>query len=194
MLQTDLATFDPNNTGLAGGLRGKEVLGALIAQAPHPDEPSPYFLNFGKVKGATASFVRACVIGFKDFARRQIPNLYPVVANASPLILEDLLLALEHQADAMVVCDLSDDGTVSNARILGRLEPKQVQTLEAVLEVGESDAGSLYERFKGQDNVASATVWNNRLAALTEKGFLVERSLGRAKAYRGVLSELRYGK
>lgn len=189
----NLAGFDSHGLGLAGALHGQQVLGALISSAPHPTEPTPLYLDFGKVKTATASFVRACVLGFKDYARKQNPNLYPVVANAPAVVLEDLLIVLNGRGDAMAICDLDEQGAVSNARVIGQLESKQLQTLEAVRDAGEADAGGLYEKFKHLDGVSSATAWNNRLASLASKGLLIERSRGRAKSYRCVLPELRYG-
>lgn len=189
----NLSTFDPEGLGLAGRLKGHQILARLIESAPRPLEPTPYYLDFGRVKSATASFVSACVLGFKHHTREHNANLYPVVANAPEIVLEDLLIVLGERGDAIAICDLDDSGAVSNSRVLGQLEPRQLETLEAVRESGEADAGSLYEKYKEEHKVSSATAWNNRLAALTAKGLLIERSRGRAKSYRCVLPELRYG-
>lgn len=189
----DLSVFDPEGMGLAGRLRGQQVLAHLIERSPRPVEPAPFYLDFGKVKSATASFVSACVLGFKDHVRQHNTNLYPVVANAPEVVLEDLLIVLSGRGDAIAICDLDDSGSVSNGRVLGQLERMQMETLDAVRESGEADAGSLYEKYRERHSVASATAWNNRLASLNAKGLLIERSRGRAKSYRCVLPELRYG-
>lgn len=189
----DLSKFDPEGMGLAGRLRGQQVLAHLIERAPRPAEPAPLYLDFGKVKSATASFVSACVLGFKDHVRQHNTNLYPVVANAPEVVLEDLLIVLSGRGDAIAICDLDDAGSICNSRVLGQLERMQMETLDAVRESGEADAGSLYEKYRERHTVASATAWNNRLASLNAKGLLIERSRGRAKSYRCVLPELRYG-
>ena len=187
-----LVQFD-QGVGLAGSLMGQQILGQLIAAAPRPSVPTLYFLDFHAVAIATASFVRACVLGFRDYARQQNPNLYPVVANAPDAVIEDLEIVLGARGDAIAACRLSPDGTASEAKVLGQLEAKQQQTLTAVQLLGETDATSLFKKYGKKDSVTSSTAWNNRLVALTAKGLLIEISRGRGKSYRSVLSELTHG-
>jgi hypothetical protein len=63
----------------------------------------------------------------------------------------------------------------------------QRRIMDAVAE-GHSTAGALAGRFAEQNVVVTA--WNNRLAALSHKGLLVERALGRTKAYEVVMKGL----
>jgi hypothetical protein len=46
--------------------------------------PTLALLDFSGVAVATASFLRESVIGFRDYARQALPNIYPVVANLPP--------------------------------------------------------------------------------------------------------------
>ena len=185
-------TFD-KGVGLAGALMGQQVLGSLVAQCARPSEPTRCFLDFEGVSVATASFVRACVVGFRDYTRQQNPNLYPVVANASADLVEDLQIVLESRSDAIAVCDRDADGTTKNARVIGRLEIPQQETLNAVQILGVADATSLHRQQGAEPKVKTPTAWNNRLAVLVAKGLLIEVSRGRAKSYRCVLPELSYG-
>ena len=187
-----LKRFD-KGLGLAGSLMGQQVLGQLVAECPRPAEPTLCFLDFDGVSVATASFVRACVIGFRDYARQQNPNLYPVVANPSDDLVEDLQIVLEGRSDAIAVCNRDGDGLVANARVIGRLEIPQQETLDAVRMLGTADATSLHKQQGAEPKVKAPTAWNNRLAVLVAKGLLIEISRGRAKSYRCVLPELSYG-
>lgn len=178
---------------LAGALLGQQVLGQLIASAPRPATPTVCYLDFDGVQVATASFVRECVLGFRDYARQQNANLYPVVANASDSMLEDLEIVLRAKGDAIAACRLDARGTPSKAVVVGHLEPKQQQTLEGVRLLGEAEASALFKQFGDGKTLASPTAWNNRLAGLVSRGLLIETRKGRSKSYCCVLQGLTYG-
>lgn len=178
---------------LAGALFGQQVLGKLIGSAPRPATPTICYLDFEGVEVATASFVRECVVGFRDYARQRNANLYPVVANASTPVLEDLEIVLRAKGDAIAACHLDARGMASKAIVVGHLEPKQQQTLDGVRRLGEAEASALFKHFKDGKALASPTAWNNRLAGLVSRGLLVETPKGRGKSYRCVLQGLTYG-
>jgi hypothetical protein len=177
---------------LAGQALGQKLLGQVIAGLHRPSAPALYYIDFEGVTFATASFLRAFALGLRDFVLAQVPDLYPVVANATSAIIEDLLLALNARADVMVVCELDSGGQARNARVIGSLEPKQADALKAVSQLGKVDAATLH-RNTGAHPHGTPTVWNNRLAALAAKGLLIEENQGRSKLYRAVLPELSYG-
>jgi hypothetical protein len=187
-----MAQYD-KGAGLAGSLMGQQVLGALIATLPRAESPIPIFLDFRGVQTATASFMRACVLGLRDHAREHRPNLYPVVANLGDVVVEELEVILDARGDAMAMCRLDSRGNVTDARVVGQLEPRQRETLEAVKRAGETDATSLHKQFGAAAGVNSPTGWNNRLSALVGKGLLIEKASGRSKSYYCVLPELAYG-
>lgn len=177
---------------LAGASLGQHVLGTLIGSAPRPATPTICYLDFDEVHIATASFMRECVVGFRDYARQQNANLYPVVANASAPVIEDLEIVLRAKGDAIAACQLDVRGVATKAIVVGHLEPKQRQTLDGVRLLGEANAGALFKQFGNGKALASPTAWNNRLAGLVSRGLLIEARKGRSKSYRCVLHGLKY--
>lgn len=174
---------------LASSLAGKTVLAKLITSVTSAAEPSPIFLDFRGVDVATGSWLREAVVAFRDYCLNSRLNLYPVIANASPVIAEEMDALLKLINDAMVACETDDDGRVTSARVLGALEGKQQVTLEAVLALREADAITLAEKYKKEEKVG-ATSWNNRLSALAAKSILMEIKKGKMKFYVPVVEAL----
>lgn len=174
---------------LAGGIEGKTVLGKLITSVVATGVPSPIFLDFRGVAVATGSWLREAVIAFRNYCLNSQLNLYPVVANPSPKVVEEMEGLLKLLNDAMVTCDFDEEGRVTSARVLGPLEGKQQVTLEAVLALREADAVTLAEKYREEEKVG-ATGWNNRLAALVAKSILMEIKRGRVKFYVPVVEAL----
>ncbi len=172
---------------LAGALSGQALFRALLDHTPSkPTAPQIVFLDMDGVAVATSSLLRESVLAYREHLRRHRPLLYPVVANANAAVDEELEAVLDALgAGALIACTLASDGSVTNPRLVGKLDPKQDVTYQQVLARGETDAREL-ER-EQQDRV-SVTAWNNRLAALAALGVVVEVNHGRAKRYRPVLA------
>ena len=179
-----LDLMDGNNV-LSGAVAGRRLLGALIADTPSAATPTCSVLDFSGIEVATASFLRESVIAFRDYARKSLPNIYPVVANLNPVVAEELDFYVRSRGDALWCCDLDAQGKVVAARLIGDLDPVQRATFNAVLETGTVSAPELALRFA--DAGIGPTAWNNRLSALASKGLLVERRLGKSKAFRPLL-------
>jgi hypothetical protein len=177
---------------LAGAANGANLLARFVAATAATSGPEVVFLDFRGVQVATSSFLREAVLGFRDFCRRSRPDLYPVVANANTVVLEELADLLQRNRDALVVCSLGEGETAQRARVVGTLEDKQRVTLRAVLEAGEADAATLAKLFEKQDPIG-VTGWNNRLAALAAKGILRDVRGGRSKRFRPVVEGLSLG-
>ena len=173
---------------LAGALTGRRALSLLLERIPTEfRQPEPLYLDFTGVEVATASFLRECIIEFRDMVRRRWTSCYPVVANASDSVTEELSILLRPQRDVLVLCSLDGDGNPSSPRLVGDLEPKQRITFDLVKKLGETDAGDLMHRSKASDDshdVVGQTAWNNRLASLSKLGLLMELNHGRTKRYR----------
>ena len=101
-----------------------------------PRFPTPAFLDFRAIEIATASFLREAVIGFRDYTRQSLRNIYPAVANLEPAVAEELDFFVRARGDVMWSCELDPSDTVISARLVGELEPAQRSTFEAALEVG----------------------------------------------------------
>lgn len=170
---------------LSGAIPGRRLLSALIAATPSADTPTLAFLDFSGVTVATASFLRESVIGFRDYARQALPNIYPVVANLPAAITEELDFFVRARGDVLFTCDLDAKNNVVAARLIGDLDPAQRATFDAVREVGAISAPELAARFADQH--IGATAWNNRLSALANKGLLIERRQGKSKCFSPLL-------
>ena len=184
----DMVEASEGQDALAGSMEGAATLSRLIAKVASAVDTDVVLLDFRNVDVSTASFLREAVLGFRDYCRRSRPNLYPVVANAKRADIEELEVLLG--SDALVVCDLDAAGRPVNARVVGRLEEKQRDTLAAVLQARQVDASTLAGQADRNSRKMSPTAWNNRLAALAAKGILIESRRGRGKVYRPVVEEL----
>jgi hypothetical protein len=174
---------------LAQAVAGRAAFRKLLEiTESDPAMPEPAYLDFGDVQVATASFLRETVLAFRDAARGRHSNLYPIVANANDAVREELLALLQSRGDALMTCQLSHFGQVTDADLLGDLDPKQKLTFELVCKHRDVDAGELMRLHGDGDNV-QRTAWNNRLSALAGMGLIVETSQGRAKRYKPLLVE-----
>lgn len=172
-------------TVLSGAIRGRRLLSALVAASPSSATPTPAFLDFTRIEIATASFLREAVIGFRDYARQSLPNVYPAVANLAPAVAEELDFFVRARGDVLWSCELDAGDAVVGARLIGDLDPAQRSTFEAALALGAITAPALAARFA--DQRIGATAWNNRLSALAAKGLLVERRQGKSKSFSPLL-------
>lgn len=173
-------------TVLAGAIPGKSMLGKLITAVQPPKGPEPVLLSFDRIDAATASFLREAVLGFRDYCTKTQPNLYPVVANANEVVVDELEFLLKLNGDALFICNMDEHGKVKSSQIIGHLNDKQRLTFDAVLAVRETDAATLQDKYRETEQV-QITGWNNRLSSLVAKGVLMEIKKGRSKLYRPVL-------
>ena len=172
-------------TILTGATAGRRMLSVLIANTPPTDAPTPVFLDFEGVEVATASFLRESVIAFRDYARQSLPNIYPAVANLTPVVAEELDFFIRSRGDVLWSCNLDADGKAVAARLIGDLDPAQRATFNTVQELGATSAPELAARFA--DEQIGPTAWNNRLSALATKGVLVEQRHGKSKSFSPLL-------
>jgi hypothetical protein len=171
---------------LAGALNGRNVLGTLLSMTvAEPASPMPIFLDFAGIDVATVSFLRECILGFRDIIRGRRSSFYPVVANANDTVRDELLEALRPRGDMLMTCTLDASRNVNDVTPIGEFDPKQRLTYDLVRTRGEIDAGQLMREF-GQSEGVTQPAWNNRLSALAARGLIVEVSEGRAKRYKPI--------
>jgi hypothetical protein len=175
-----------SRTVLAGATQGKAMLAKLITAVNRAETPEPVLLNLARIDAATGSFLRESILGFRDYCTKTQPYLYPVVANANEVILDELEFLLNLNGDAFLTCELNKQGRVTSSRIVGRLNEKQQLTFDAVLEAREADAATLESKYRESEQIQT-TGWNNRLSSLVARGVLMEIKKGRGKVYRPVL-------
>lgn len=169
---------------LSGAGPGRQLFGKLVAAARAPTEPETAYLDFQGVTVATASFLREGVIAFRDYARSTLPLLYPVIANASPPVIEELEFFLRHRKDALWACRLTEGGAPRDPRLLGELDDAHRSTFELVTRLGTATAPGLAAQ---SDEKLAPTAWNNRLSFLAARGLLIERKAGKTKTFTPVL-------
>jgi hypothetical protein len=171
---------------LAGATGGRTALAELLkATAAEPVSVTPVLLNFQWVDVATASFLRESVLAFRDAIRSRKSNFYPVVANPNADVKEELEELVSRRGGVLMACT-TDKGNVTEAWLIGHLDPKQKLTFDLVQHHRETDAGELMREYADREKVKSPTAWNNRLANLAALGLVVEVSQGRSKRYKPV--------
>lgn len=170
---------------LAGSAAGRKLLAMLIDATPAGTAPEKVFLDFAGVEVATVSFLRESVIGYRDFTRSSRQNIYPIITNPEPTVLEELEHLVKALNDVLWCCWLDAQDNVIRQQFIGELDPAQRQTFEKVRELGMSTAPQLADRFP--DTGIGTTAWNNRLSGLAAKGLLVETRQGKSKTFRLVL-------
>lgn len=173
-------------TVLAGAPLGKNLLAKAIPEIKTCSVPTPLFLDFKGIEVVTVSCFRECVLGLRDYCRNANSNYYPVIANVNETITEEMKIELEHRGEALVACKLDGRGSITTPKLIGVLDEKHELTLEAVHALKQADASTLMEKFKDTETIG-ITGWNNRLAALVNKGLLVETKKGKTKIYRPIL-------
>ena len=184
-LRHRLIDLTGGQTVLSRAISGRTLLSALIAATPSSAGSMPAFLDFTAIEIATASFLRESVIGFRDYARRSLENVYPAVANLAPTVAEELEFFVRTRGDVLWSCELGSDDNVISARLIGELDPAQRSTFDAALELGAITAPELAARFGDQQ--IGPPAWNTRLSALATKGLLVERKQGKTKSFSPLL-------
>lgn len=173
---------------LAGSAEGRAFLAHMVQKTgKDPAAPEAILLDFSKIDVATSSYLREAVVHLRDMLRSRRSNFYPVVANAGDAVMEELSMLLNDHGDAMLACRIDQHGQAQKVEPIGRLERVQQRTFELVIEKGEIGAVEAQALFPSE--TVTITAWNNRLAALAERGLVVEMSRGRLKRYRPVLME-----
>jgi hypothetical protein len=176
---------DNHSRVVAGSATGRKLLAALIHDTPAGTAPEKAFLDFTGIDVATVSFLRESLIGYRDFTRSARHNIYPIVANPQPAVVEELEALLRARSDALWCCWLNAEDHIVRQQVIGELDSAQRQTFEKVCELGTSTAPQLAEQFSNSG--IGVTAWNNRLSGLVAKGLLVETRQGRTKTFRPVL-------
>lgn len=173
---------------LSGAVNGKTAFASMVKEIDdEPTSPSALYLDFTDVRVATASYLRESVFALKAYLRNINSRYYPVAANANDSVYDELLTIAHARNDAIIGCRLNAQNVVSDISLIGQLDPKQKMTFELVNDLKQADAGRLMQRYGEEEQTASTTAWNNRLAGLAARGLIREFTRGRAKYYRPVL-------
>jgi hypothetical protein len=170
---------------LAGAQPGRLLLAKLVVKTANGGAPYKVFLDFDGIEAATASFLRESVFGFRDFCLKSAPTVYPVLANLSEAVKEEVAFFARERGEAIWCCKLTVAGRVAGKELIGldELEAGQQQALNLVDSLPEATAPTMAR--KAGDTVGP-TAWNNRLAALASKGLIVTSQRGKTKVFHPV--------
>jgi hypothetical protein len=170
----------------AGAQAGRRVFAALLAGAPRESAPGPMFLDLAGIEAATSSFLREAVFAFRDYCRHALDNTYPVVANATEVVAEEIAFYAKSQSDAIWSCELSEGEGIAAVRLIGRenLDLGQQEALKWVEQLPDATAPLMAQ---ASEQTIGVTAWNNRLASLAAKGIIMEQRRGKTKIFRPVL-------
>jgi hypothetical protein len=172
---------------LFGVPMGRQCFAKLLERTTEPPQPLVVLLDFEGVTSATVSFLREGPLAFRQHLRGRSSTLYPVFANLTLPVADSLADYLTASRDAVFACEFTN-GHVMNPRLIGQLEPKQRLTFEAVVAAEAVTAADL-ARDAGDEDDVRVTAWNNRLAALVQKGLLMETREGRRKTFRSIFAK-----
>jgi hypothetical protein len=167
---------------LAGSDSGRQMFGALWELAPSCAD-SLFVLDFSKIRVATSSFVREAVVLLRTRIREELPHIYPVLANLSPQVEEEVVNVLNQMGEAFWCIETVKTKVISDWRLLGRLDPRLKETLDLIDEGRGFDAATLWRSTNSTESVG-VTAWNNRLASLSKQGLVFESKSGRQKSFR----------
>jgi hypothetical protein len=180
---------------LAGAVKGSKVFSELVSIIDRDViAPKILYLDFNGVETASASFLRESVFAFKDYLKSVDSNLYPVVANVSESIVDELKILTQLRSDVVIVCKHEDELAPTKVALVGELDSKQELTFRLLIELGEADAISLAKLYGKNDGITNPTAWNNRLAALFAKRIIFETNQGRMKKFKPLFKEIEYGR
>jgi hypothetical protein len=175
---------------LSGAVNGKVAFVELIKIVDHePKQPAPLFLDFRNVEVATASYIRESVFALKQYMRTINSMYYPVVTNVDGAMWDEFSVVAALRNDVIMSCRMDGENIVSEAELIGSLDPKQKMTFDLVRGSGRIDANGLMERFGEAEKTKGTTAWNNRLSSLVARGVIREFVQGRSKFYRPLFEE-----
>jgi len=177
---------------LAGTGAGKAFLPRLIEQCASVPAQGLAAMDMRKTDLVTASFFRSSFKALRDYGRNQA-DFYVVHLCRDKATLEEVTAYADDVSDAFLFGDIDGHGEIVRPSLVGALEDKQQRALDAVNELGEADAATLFARYPEDPPLSTSAAWSNRLAALSQKGLVCERIEGRSKFYRPIFKEIRHG-
>jgi hypothetical protein len=194
----------PDDTELFGATKGQEHIAPLLEELMVAPAGEIVIYDFAGVEHATASYIRATVLRLLNAALRatgdidpqsapassapEALDVFPLVANLSDDVAEELQTVLESQGRACLEATRWDGRGIVQARVRGVLEGVLRDTLVRVVTARKATATMLAER-----EPPNVTGWNNRLAELCRMRLVGRVKEGRQWIYSTICSEVVLG-
>ena len=181
-----LKPFSPRLHGAAiGEEHARQVRDLIIG---HPGSDDSVILDFAKVEGASASYLKRLVHPF--FAPPGDPEsllreIAPIAINVEAADLkEELDDYLAGKGRAMVLAERISKRPKFR-ELLGRLDGAAGETFRELQALKKSTAAKLYERHRQE--TTNHTAWNNRLVQLVELRIARRTRVGRFWVYEPIV-------
>lgn len=143
------------------------------------------FLDFSGADVLTGSWISAMLLQLMRWGGSPEVELSFVLAGLTPEHLEELRYVSGHAHAVFLIA--TDAKSPGRATLVGQLDPGQLETLTAVVRLGEA-TGAALER---EHPETKATAWNNRLRDLYERKRILKRQKrGREQIYRPIVPEI----
>lgn len=171
---------------LYGRVAGQRDFARLCEKLAGAPTGSRVLLDFDEIPLVSGSWANAALVPLNKWAADAQIDLYPILLNANAESLEEIRLVAEwnHQVYLHAV---GEPEAPSRARLIGKLDPGQMETLRHVLAFGETTGAELQDQLNGK---VKATAWNNRLKDLCLKRVLRRTKAGRRQIYSAVVPEI----
>ena len=152
-------------------------------------EAGTHMIDFHGVQIATVSWLREAVLALVKYGHSIRPDINFVMGNLSPVVREELQVALDASGLVAVILVRSGGAGPSAPLLIGHLDAALRETFQVIEGRGEFDASIVCREISG----IAPSAANNRLAALEAKGVLISERRGRSRIYRPILENLHYG-
>jgi hypothetical protein len=148
-----------------------------LSLAPYLDPPGPVLLDFAGIKVLTTSYFFTALWPFWTREDADGPSTFPLIANTSPDVAEELDFVMKHRRmaawrgrwDGKLFVPEGHLGVVDDALALVVRRARGSKTVTAVE--------------LAKDDKTNPTAWSNRLAAFHKQRLLRRRQSGRTQPY-----------
>lgn len=171
---------------LQGRLNGRRDFARLCEVLSGASKGDIVFLDFTGVKVVTGSWANEALVSLLRWATDERNDLFPVLLGLDALSAEEVAFVAEATHTHFLAVDRHPP---RRAALIGRLDPGQRATLDAVVGLGEA-TGAVLAREKPGGLAVEPTAWNNRLKDLHGKRLLRRSKRGREQVYSPVVPEV----
>ena len=174
------------HTQLQGETRGRQHYAQVCELLSTAKPGEMVAVDFDGVDVITGSWLNAMLVPFYRWTSNEQIELFPFLCHVTDDWLDELKLVTKWNQQCYLLTNSSQ--SPRRAKLVGSLDVAQLDTLKAVLKLGEATGAELERRMK--DDQIGPTAWNNRLKDLCHKRLLRRTRQGREQVYSPVIKEI----
>lgn len=171
---------------LVGKLGGIRDFPKFVEAASTAPEEGTVIFDWSAVEIATASYFGATVLSLLKMSAAGGMDRYFLNIGLNQNCLDELKLATEYLNLVLLIADSNEKHSLTNFRVLGKLEPVYSQTLAAIGASGSGSASSLYKGRTGKAAKIGKTGWANRLSHLFRLRLVKRHRVGRELVFQPI--------